>query len=198
MFRPTLVIRLASVLVCIGFIAGCEMFDKDKKSSSTSSSAQKMQADGGKVAVANIQPSKAAATQPANQKVTGTATFTQMGNDVRVVADVGGLKPGKHGFHIHQKGDLSDPALVSAGPHYNPGNHKHGGPDTPEHHAGDMGNLTADESGHAMVDVTLHDTQLDALVGKSVIVHATEDDMKTDPSGNSGGRVAGGVIEMKK
>src|SRR4051794_18166227 len=183
MLRPNLV-RLASVLVCIGFLAGCEMFGKDKKGSS---SAQKMQADAGKVAVANIQPSKAAATQPANKNVTGTATFTQVGNDVRVVAHVNGLSPGKHGFHVHQKGDLSDPALVSAGPHYDTDKHKHGGPDTAEHHSGDMGNITADESGHAMVDVTLHDTQLDALVGKSVLVHAAEDDMKTDPSGNSGG-----------
>ena len=192
--KPNLV-RVASVLVCIAFVVGCEMFDKDKK---TSSSAQKMQADAGKTAVANIQPSKAAATQPANQNVTGTATFTQVGGDVHVVANLSGLSPGKHGFHIHQKGDLSDPALASAGGHYNPGNHKHGGPDTPEHHAGDMGNVTADESGHAMVDVTLHDTQLDALVGKGVIVHAGEDDMKTDPAGNSGGRIAGGVIDMKK
>jgi superoxide dismutase, Cu-Zn family len=188
----SILLLIAPFFACAAIVLnGCE--SSDKKGGAPMRDNQM-----GKTGVANIQPSKGAATQPANKSVTGTATFTQVGNDVHVVANVNGLSPGKHGFHIHEKGDLSDPSLVSAGAHYNPGKHKHGGPDTPEHHAGDLGNITADASGHGMVDVTMRDVKLDDLVGRSVIVHAAEDDLKTDPSGNSGGRVAGGVIEMKK
>src|SRR6185436_19148893 len=143
-------------------------------------------------------PSKAAATQPSNKNVTGTVNFTQDGNDVKVVADITGLSPGKHGFHIHAKADMSDPQLQSVGPHWDTGAHKHGGPDTPEHHAGDLGNLTADDAGKAHMESTLKGVKIADLEGKSVIVHAAEDDLKTDPSGKSGGRIAGGAIEVKK
>ena len=152
-------------------------------------------------AVAKLTPSKAAATQPANQNVTGTVTFTQSGGKVTFVADVDGLSPGKHGFHIHAGNDLSAPDLSSAKGHFNPGKEKHGGPDTPHHHAGDLGNLVADDNGHAHLEGTVADVTLDgtnSIVDKSVIVHAKEDDLKTDPAGNSGGRVAGGVIELQK
>ena len=150
-------------------------------------------------AVANIMPAKAAATQPSNTNVTGTVTFTQQGPDLHVVGDLTGLSPGKHGIHIHEKADLSDPQLKSAGPHWDMGGkHHHGGPDTMEHHAGDLGNITADDSGKAHLDVVLKMMTLADLASHSVIVHAGEDDMKTDPAGNSGGRVAGGAIEVKK
>ena len=153
----------------------------------------------GAEATATITPSKAAATQPSNTSVTGTATFTQDGADVKVVVDLAGLSPGKHGCHLHEKNDLSDPELKSVGPHWDMGGkHHHGGPETAEHHAGDLGNLTADDSGKAHMEGMLKGITLDELTGRSVIVHAKEDDLKTDPSGNSGGRVAGGAIEVKK
>jgi Cu-Zn family superoxide dismutase len=153
----------------------------------------------GEMALANIMPSKAAATQPSNTNVTGTVTFRQSNQDIEVVADITGLSPGKHGIHIHAKDDLSDPKLVSAGPHWDMGGkHHHGGPDTAEHHAGDLGNLTADDSGKAHMAGVIHNMKLDDLKGHSVIIHAGEDDLKTDPAGNSGGRVAGGAIEVKK
>jgi superoxide dismutase, Cu-Zn family len=149
-------------------------------------------------ATANIQPSKAAATQPSNTNVTGTVTFTQQDQDVHVVADLTGLSPGKHGIHIHEKDDLSDPQLKSAGPHWDMGGkHHHGGPETMEHHAGDLGNITADDAGKAHLDLVLKNMKILDLSGHSVIVHAGEDDMKTDPAGNSGGRVAGGAIQIK-
>ena len=148
-------------------------------------------------AIANVMPSKAAATQPSNTNVTGTVTFTQDGDDIKVVADITGLSPGKHGFHIHAKDGMSDPELKNAGPHWDVGHHHHGGPDSEEHHTGDLGNLTADDSGKAHLEGTLKGVKIADLAGKSVIIHAKEDDMKSDPSGNSGGRVAGGAIEVK-
>lgn len=152
-------------------------------------------------AVAKVVPSKAAATQP-SKNITGIVTFTEAGGKLSYVADIDGLiANGKHGFHIHQKGDLSSADFSSAGPHFNPSKEKHGGLETPHHHAGDLGNLTADDKGHAHLEGTLANVTLgdgeNSIVGKSVIVHAKEDDLATDPSGNSGGRVAGGVIELQ-
>jgi Cu-Zn family superoxide dismutase len=134
-------------------------------------------------------------------QVTGTVTFTKVGSDVQVVGDITGLKPGKHGFHIHEKGDCSAPDAASAGGHFNPGQHKHGGPMTPpERHDGDLGNIEADASGKAHIDWKgkMSLSGADSIIGKSVVVHEKEDDLKTDPSGNSGARQACGVIEAAK
>ncbi|HMB95480.1 MAG TPA: superoxide dismutase family protein, partial [Tepidisphaeraceae bacterium] len=131
-------------------------------------------------------------------------TFTQIGDSVKVVADVLGLAPNStHGFHIHDKGDLSAPDLSSAGGHFNPGHHIHGGPTTSAVHEGDMGNLTADSTGAAHYELTLTSITIGTgaandIVGHSVIIHAKTDDLSTQPSGNSGARVAGGVIELQK
>ena len=146
-------------------------------------------------AVATIAPAASAATRPADRHVTGTVTFTQDGDTFRFVADVDGLAPETaHGFHIHEHGDLSDPALAKAGGHYNPTHQPHGGPHSEHHHAGDLGNLTADAAGHAHLTGTVPGVRLDAVVGRSVIIHAKADDLHSQPSGDSGGRVAGGVI----
>jgi Cu-Zn family superoxide dismutase len=133
-------------------------------------------------------------------QVTGTVTFTKSGDDVQVVADIQNLKPGKHGFHLHEKGDCSAPDASSAGAHFNPTHQHHGGPATAEHHAGDLGNIEADASGKAHLDWKgkLKLTGEDSIIGKSVVVHEKEDDLKTDPTGNSGGRIACGVIEAAK
>ena len=133
-------------------------------------------------------------------QVTGTVTFTKSGDDVQVVADIAGLKPGKHGFHIHEKGDCSAPDAASAGAHFNPTQHKHGGPATTERHEGDLGNIEADASGKAHLDWKgkMSLSGADSIIGKSVVVHEKDDDLKTDPSGNSGARIACGVIEAAK
>ena len=154
------------------------------------------QGRGGRGAHANIAPSKA----PGQDAVKGTVRFTPAEKGVRVRAEITGLEPnGKHGFHIHEKGDLSAPDLTSAGSHFNPGMHKHGGPEASERHAGDLGNLEADDKGKAVYDKTIEGLTLDdsktGIIGKSVIVHAKADDLKTDPSGDSGARIGGGVIE---
>jgi superoxide dismutase, Cu-Zn family len=133
-------------------------------------------------------------------KVAGTITLTKTGNDVQAVGDITGLTPGKHGFHIHEKGDCSAPDAASAGAHFNPTSKHHGGTTPPERHAGDLGNIEADASGKAHIDWkgTMSFSGTDSIIGKSLVVHEKEDDLKTDPSGNSGARQACGVIEAAK
>ena len=128
--------------------------------------------------------------------VTGTVTFTKSGDEVQVVAEIQNLKAGKHGFHIHEKGDCSAPDAASAGGHFNPTNRHHGGPVTTEHHTGDLGNIDADASGkvHFEWKGKMSLSGADSIIGKSVVVHEKEDDLKTDPAGNSGARIACGVI----
>jgi Cu-Zn family superoxide dismutase len=133
--------------------------------------------------------------------VSGTVTFTKVEGGVQVVADVKGLIPGKHGFHVHQYGDLSKADLTSTGGHFNPAGHDHAAPSETMRHAGDLGNLTADASGHAtadFIDTGLELSGANSIVGRAVIIHAAEDDLKTQPTGNAGGRVAGGVIAIAK
>ena len=133
-------------------------------------------------------------------KVKGTVEFKQTDDGVEVTANLEGLTKGDHGFHIHEKGDCSAPDATSAGGHFNPSNHKHGAPDAAEHHEGDMGNITAGKDGKAtktftMKGITLKDGDT-SIVGKGFIVHEKADDMKTQPTGNAGGRVACGVITL--
>jgi Cu-Zn family superoxide dismutase len=151
---------------------------------------------GAKTATATIEPSKA----PGQDEVRGTVHFASTANGVRVTANITGLEPNsKHGFHIHEKADLSAPDLASAGGHFNPTGHKHGGPEGTDRHGGDLGNLTADASGKATYEATIPGITIDdpktGIVGHSVIIHEKPDDLKSDPSGNSGARIAGGVIK---
>src|SRR3984893_1352497 len=102
----------------------------------------------GSLAQAQEVMKAAAQLEPkSGSQVTGTVTFTKVGDEIQVVADIQNLKPGKHGFHIHEKGDCSAPDASSAGAHFNPTHQHHGGPSTAEHHAGDLGNITPDSSG---------------------------------------------------
>ena len=139
----------------------------------------------------------------AGHAVGGTATFTSSGDAVKVVADVTGLEPNTtHGFHIHEFGDCSAADAGSAGDHFSPKPAEHGGPDTPVHHAGDLGNVRADAQGKAHIELTVKDITLsrgDAMIlGRSVIVHEKADDLRTPPSGNAGARLACGVIGVAK
>ena len=138
----TLAALLTGGLLC----GGCEN-NKDRPDSTPLAKRDDKDAAKAPAAVANIRSAEAH-----KEKVTGKIEFFPQGDGVRVVAHVNGLTPGQHGFHIHEKGDLSDPKLVSAGPHFNPGGHKHGGPESDMRHAGDLGNLDADAKGHAMLD----------------------------------------------
>jgi superoxide dismutase, Cu-Zn family len=136
-----------------------------------------------------------------NSQVSGTVTFSEKDGKVEVAVDLKGLKPGEHGFHIHEKGDCSSPDAKSAGDHFNPDKKEHGAPDAPAHHAGDLGNLTAGEDGTVKTSTTVDFLSVgdgpNSAVGKAVIVHEKQDDMKSQPSGNAGARVACGVVEKK-
>ncbi|RPI17012.1 MAG: superoxide dismutase family protein [Ignavibacteriae bacterium] len=131
-------------------------------------------------------------------KVSGTLTFTMDGKKVRVTGTLAGLTPGEHGIHIHEKGDCSAPDFTSAGEHFNPNKGAHGDMDKKESHMGDMGNIKADKDGKAEINETTEYVDLNQIVGKSVIVHANEDDLKSQPAGNSGPRIACGVIQRSK
>jgi Cu-Zn family superoxide dismutase len=149
------------------------------------------------------EPTKAIAVlhSASGSNVAGTVTFTAAGDEVKVVADITGLTPGKHGFHIHEFGDCSSPDAKSAGGHFNPGGHHHGAPDAADRHAGDLGNVEADAAGKAhleLSDKVMKMSGSDSIVGHAVIVHEKADDLKTQPTGDAGGRVACGVIGVAK
>jgi Cu-Zn family superoxide dismutase len=138
----------------------------------------------------------------AANKLSGTVTFTEVADGVQIHADITGLTPGNHGFHVHEFGDCSAADASSAGAHFNPTNKPHAGPDATERHVGDMGNVEADASGKATLEYVDHQISLtndqDSVIGRSVVVHAKADDLKTQPAGDSGARIACGVIGRAK
>jgi Cu-Zn family superoxide dismutase len=148
--------------------------------------------------VAQAQTATATLAPTAGNSATGSVTFVQKGDKVTVAAKVTGLAPGGHGFHIHEKGDCSAPDATSARGHFNPTGKAHGNPESPDHHAGDMPMLQADASGNASLTAELTGISIGSgatdIIGKSVIVHKDADDYKTQPTGNSGARLACGVI----
>ncbi len=145
-------------------------------------------------AVAVVNPTE-------GSKVHGVVTFTQAGANVKVEARIEGLTPGKHGFHIHEWGDCSSKDGAAAGGHFNPAGAQHGAPDAAQRHAGDMGNIEADQSGVARLEYNDPMIKLNghgSIIGRGLIVHANPDDLKSQPTGNAGGRLACGVIGVAK
>jgi Cu-Zn family superoxide dismutase len=146
------------------------------------------------------EPTATATLEPrSGSNVRGTIAFTQVGDVVRVTGEVTGHTKGPKGFHIHDMGDCSAHDATSAGGHFNPTKSKHGGPYDPVKHAGDLGNITFGDDGTTKINFTVGDISVskdrpDGIIGRAVIVHAATDDLKTDPTGNAGGRVACGVI----
>jgi len=131
----------------------------------------------------------------------GTAKLKETAKGVSLTLEVENLPPGVHGFHIHTVGKCEPPDFKSAGGHFNPEGKKHGWENPEGHHAGDLQNLTVDAQGKAKVKlvvtgVTLGDgpNSLFQPQGTAIVIHADPDDMKTDPAGNAGARIACGVI----
>lgn len=134
-------------------------------------------------------------------QLTGNVKFTQEKNGVHVVATIQGLTPGKHGFHIHTYGDCGGENGTCAGDHFNPTNAPHGAPTDKNVHAGDLGNVIADENGNAEYDEINYNIALfgpRSILGRSIIVHADADDLHSQPTGNSGNRIGCGVIGISK
>jgi len=155
------------------------------------SACSSMMQEQGPKAVAKLEPTRGNSTA-------GTVTFAQQGDLVQVTVQVTGLKPGQeHGFHLHEKGDCSSGDGMSTGAHFNPTGKMHG-PQDAEHHAGDLPALKGDANGNATVSFTLHGVTVGSgptdLIGRGLIVHANPDDYKTQPTGNSGARIACGVV----
>jgi Cu-Zn family superoxide dismutase len=125
--------------------------------------------------------------------VTGTVAVTATTGGVHLEVKASGLTPGVHGFHVHEVGDCSAPDASSAKGHFNPGAKPHG------MHAGDLSDLTADATGAAKLSVDMPGLELGdgptSIMGRAFVIHADPDDHKTQPSGNSGKRVACGVIK---
>ncbi len=134
-------------------------------------------------------------------KDVGRATLIESGDGVRIALTGYRLPPGTHGVHIHAVGDCQPPDFTSAGAHFNPAGKKHGTMNPEGPHAGDLPNLVVAASGEGGLDVTTKAVTLgpgpNSLVGPggtALVVHAAADDLKTDPTGNSGARIACGVI----
>lgn len=187
---------LPALFVCFGLlIAGCDQQEQTDTGLTTDEdtlAAQDQQQQ--RTAVADLEPTE-------GNEVRGTVTFTEEDGGVRVVAAITGLTPGEHGFHVHENGDCSAPDASSAGGHFAPQNNPHGAPDDPEgeRHVGDLGNIEADDEGGAdyeRVDDIIDLDGPNSVVGRAVVVHADADDLESDPSGNSGDRLACGVIEL--
>jgi Cu-Zn family superoxide dismutase len=137
----------------------------------------------------------------ANGQAIGRATFVEVGKDVRVTVDASGLRPGLHGMHIHAVGSCVPVDFASAGSHFNPANHKHGLQTSEGPHAGDFPNLVARADGTAHFSMTVGRftlspgaTSLFDADRSAIVIHADMDDGITDPTGNSGARVACGVV----
>lgn len=167
------------------------------------------------LACATTQSSSAIAVleSRSGSAVSGTVSFTDRGDGSVIVAfDLRGATPGMHGFHVHENGDCSAADASSAGGHFNPTGAVHGGPvdaamagehaghDMPATHAGDFGNLSADANGvirqtFATRSITI-DPGVTTVIGKAVVLHADPDDIASQPAGNSGKRIACGVVTM--
>ncbi|MEJ8811198.1 superoxide dismutase family protein [Variovorax ureilyticus] len=172
------IIALAAAFAAAGTLAACGTMGQ-----------------GGAAATATLAPTGAISPNPTMGKV----TFTPIANGVRVSGDVRGLPPGtEHGFHIHEKGDCGDNGNASGG-HFNPAGGTHGKFAAPGSHAGELPSLVADAGGVAKFSVEVHALSLtegaaNNVVGRAVVVHRDRDDFTTQPAGNSGPRIACGVI----
>lgn len=140
-----------------------------------------------------------------NSPVKGVLNFTECSGELRIVGEITGLTPGQHGFHVHEFGDIFSNGCDSTGKHFNPTKALHGAPgDAPNRrHAGDYGNILADASGVAKVDMVDTMTALsgpNSIIGRVMVVHANVDDLGRQDNegsrttGNSGPRIACGII----
>ncbi len=146
-------------------------------------------------------PGASATLRDPQGKTVGTATLEQAPEGVRITVAVSGVSPGLHGFHVHAVGKCEGPDFKTAGGHFNPGSREHGLENPRGAHAGDMPNLEVGADGNGKGVFLARGATLEAGPGSlfpeggtSVVLHAAPDDMKTDPAGNAGARIACGVV----
>ena len=143
-------------------------------------------------AVAHIKPTE-------GNSISGEVHFSEGFGEVKIVARIQGLPPNsEHGFHIHEYGDCRAPNASSAGGHYNPTGHQHGGPESDAKHVGDLGNLKSNKKGEANLKITIRGMSLlgsvSPVLGRGVIVHKNPDDLISQPTGGAGDRIGCGII----
>jgi Cu-Zn family superoxide dismutase len=153
------------------------------------------------VMTAAAEEKKVVELKDAKGESVGTATLQNKGSGVRMKMDLKGLPPGEHVAHFHQNAKCDAPDFKSAGPHFNPESKKHGLQNPEGHHAGDLPNFAVKADGKAKVSLTSKDVTLGegshslfSNGGTALVIHAKADDMKTDPAGNAGDRIACGLI----
>jgi len=146
-------------------------------------------------------PASAELIATSGSSVNGMVYFAEVPGGVRIAAKVTGLKPGEHGFHIHEQGDCSALDGSSAKGHFNPSNKDHGHHSSEERHGGDMPNMVANEQGEASYSGELKGVTFNGptgILGRGIVIHADPDDYKSQPAGNSGRRMACGVIAEQR
>lgn len=194
-------LRIALILPLVGLVVatGCKKREPAPEPATTEAAP-----------VESTAPASATATltgAPGDTDFSGTVTITEeAGGGVKVVAHLAGVdKAGLHGFHVHETGECAhDPAggkhYASAGGHFNPTGAEHACPPTEPRHAGDLGNITVGADGTAHYEMTttlLSLSGTNSVIGKAIILHGGEDDCKTQPTGNSGDRIACGVVQSQ-
>jgi Cu-Zn family superoxide dismutase len=195
-FKPLLILALFTLVFTVACGGGSSEYGEPEE---TTPAEPETPAD------APMEPTTATAELHGQEgsAIHGTVVFSQApdGGPVSVQAEVEGVEAtGLHGFHIHAIGDCSAADFTSAGCHFNPTGAPHGGPDDAEHHAGDLGNIEIGDDGTGTLNlssdsITLADGAANSVIGKAVIVHAGEDDLETQPTGDAGARLACGVIQ---
>ncbi|MFM5923534.1 MAG: superoxide dismutase family protein [Novosphingobium sp.] len=158
---------------------------------------------GGCTSIGQIPTAKLASATllQANGAPAGTAIVTAAGDKVSISVAVAGIPAGTHGVHLHVVGKCDGPGFVTAGGHLNPAAHQHGTLNPAGSHLGDLPNLVADQYGAGTFTAELGATRTEAEAalfdadGTAIVIHASADDYKTDPSGNSGARIACGVLK---
>lgn len=144
------------------------------------------------------QPQARATLTSADGGVRGSVSISEVQGGLMFHVEAQGLQPGVHGIHIHAVGRCDAPGFQSAGPHWNPTNRQHGHENPQGAHHGDLPNITIHANGRGMLHANVAGASWSELFdadGASVVIHAAADDYRTDPSGNSGGRIACGVIQ---
>lgn len=189
MYDTRTILAAAFTAGLLGLVSGCEQ---------RLAQAQEEEPERGEVAAAMAVTRAVCVLMPIGEsQVSGEIEFLKNGDEVRVTGEVRGLAPGKHGFHVHQYGDLTDrEAGKSAGDHYNPTGKPHARPEERPRHVGDLGNIVANEEGVATIEITDPVIRLNgahSIIGRGLVVHAGADEF-TQPSGDAGDRVALGVI----
>lgn len=201
--------RSLALLIPLAICVACS--NKEEPAATSTDTAANAPAPAGPANAApatSVTPEPAPATAHATltsapgHSVQGGFTVVNQGSGLSIRGEITGLAPGtEHGFHLHEGGECSLPDFASAGAHYNPTQDPHGGPDSDARHLGDLPNAKADENGRALIEVDVEGVTLvdkdgapTEILGKALVVHAMPDDYKTQPAGDSGARIACGVI----